>query len=65
MKNVFKKWLSNEVAKTVEKKLDCCTEVHIKELDARVCGPAIEVHINGDFVVSKSDILEFLKAKEE
>ena len=61
----FRKWMKKVAVKAIIQKLDCVTELHIKDLDVSLKGPAIEFHIDATGVITKQDLLDLLNSEED
>ena len=59
------KWMKKGAEKAITQKLDCVTELHIKDLDISLKGPAIEFHIDATGVITKQDLLDLLNTEED
>lgn len=59
------KWIKKGAEKAIAQKLDCVTELHIKDLDVSLKGPAIEFHIDATGVITKQDLLDLLNSEED
>ena len=59
------KWIKKGAEKAIIQKLDCVTELHIKDLDVSLKGPAIEFRIDATGVITKQDLLDLLNSEED
>ena len=59
------KWIKKGAEKAIAQKLDCVTELHIKDLDVSLKGPAIEFHIDVTGAITKQDLLDLLNSEED
>lgn len=61
----LRKWMKKGAEKAIAQKLDCVTELHIKDLDVSLKGPVIEFHIDATGVITKQDLLDLLNSEED